>query len=240
MLPFTALLAAVQSMLAPLPATVPLGQKAEIQQIMDAPIDDASRRLEDRLAALPADARAPALLEAGFRRIRPEDSCGNFVYTKRISEKLVRGASAILCEAKRPFVLMTNESAEPLIAPVPGDAALHVPSARKTPPALVASPQIGSVTPTCETDPCGLLDGKRVVLVGWLLSGSQEALRPIEQALQQEYWQVTQPWQVGDHFTLRIYTSQKSFSAALSLRTRLRGAAGDKVDWTPLTVPAAP
>ncbi len=207
---------------------------------MEDPVDDASRRLEDHLAALPAGARAPALLEAGFRRIRPEDSCGNFVYTKRISKKLVRGASVILCEGKRPFVLLTNESTEPLIAPKSGEAALSVPSATQTPPALVANPQIGSITPTCETDPCGLLDGKRVVLVGWLVSGSRGALRPIEQALQQEYWQVTQPWQVGDHFTLRIYTSQKSFSAALSLRTRLRGEAGDKVDWTPLTVPAAP
>lgn len=136
--------------------------------------------------------------------------------------------------------LLTNELPESLNAPNPGEMAASIPPAFRATPLIVMKPQASSITPTCETDPCGLLDGKRVVLVGWLVRGSREALRPIDEPLQRGYWQVTKPRQVGDHFTLRIYTSGKSFSAAMSLRARLQGEASDKIEWKPLTVPPPP
>lgn len=201
--------------------------------------EGASDRLKDFLVRLPVEGREPALLAAGFRRIRPETACGNFVYSRQLTEKLVRGASVILCTGEPPFVLLTNEAPGPWLAPGPGEAEVSAPSAPKAPPPLVASPQIGTITPTCDTDPCGTLDGKRVVLVGWLVNGSREALQSIQAVLRQEHWQVPAPWKVGNYYRLRIYTSGKSFTDAAELPTKLRAAAGDNVEFKPLTVPAS-
>lgn len=237
MLSFVAMIFAVQALPSVVVATAP--QSTEIERIVLSSLDGASTQLEDFLIKRPVEGRESALLAAGFRRIRPEAECKNFVYSKRLTEKLVRGASAILCTNKRPFVLLTNETPGPWLVPKPDDLGVSVAVATKAPAPLVASPQIGTIMPTCETDPCGTLDGKRVVFVGWLLTGSLEALQKIEAELRSEYWQVTPPWKIGDRHSLRIYASGKSFTDAVGLGAKLRDSVGDEVELQPLAVPAS-
>ena len=112
---------------APAPSTVV--PRNEIERLVLAREERASRELEMLLARRQAEKdRDSKLIEAGFKRVRPEDPCVNYVYSRQLTKTLVRGASLILCTNRPPFILRTDESAGPWRAPKPGEPSVTVPS----------------------------------------------------------------------------------------------------------------
>lgn len=117
-------------MFAPVPPTVI--PRNEVERLVLARPESASRELEERLAHLQdKDSRNREMIEAGFKRVRPDDACAQYVYTRQVSAKLVRSASVILCDDKRPFVLRTDETPGPWFAPKPGEPSPSVPSTER-------------------------------------------------------------------------------------------------------------
>lgn len=110
-------------------ATANVVPRNEVERLVLARPDSASRELERWLAAHPEVAET-VLTEAGFKHVRPEDACGNYVYTRRFTETLERGASVILCDGKPPLVMRFDGSPGPWRAPKPGEAAVSIPRPR--------------------------------------------------------------------------------------------------------------
>ena len=126
----TAALLLAELQFAPVPPNM-LPRNA-IERLVLSRSESASRELE-RLLAEQQDQEASErqLVDAGFKRVRPDDACANYVYTRQLTATLVRGASIIMCEGKPPFVLRTDEAPGPFFAPMPGQPAAVVPSAPK-------------------------------------------------------------------------------------------------------------
>lgn len=112
-------------------AAAPAGMipRNEVERLVLARPESASRELEAWLAAHPQE-RERALTEAGFKRVRAEDACGNYVYTRRFTDTLDRGASVILCDGKPPFVMRFDASPGPFSAPAPGAPGFSIPKPR--------------------------------------------------------------------------------------------------------------
>lgn len=113
-------------LLAPVPpGVVP---RNEVERLVLARPESASRELEALLAEQQDGSRRElALTDAGFRHIRPGDACANYVYSRKLNETLVRGASVILCDGKPPFVLRTDETLGPWATPEPGRPSVVTP-----------------------------------------------------------------------------------------------------------------
>ena len=111
------------------PAPPSVTAKNDVERMVLDSAESASRELEDWLDQRRDDAdRYRELVEAGFRRIRPGDACANYVYTRQLTNTVVRGASVILCNGKRPFVLRTDETPGRWTAPRPDQPAVTVPT----------------------------------------------------------------------------------------------------------------
>jgi hypothetical protein len=114
------------------PAPLSILPRNEIERLVLAQPESASRELEDRLAGLQdREDRDQAMSDAGFKRVRPADACAQYVYSRKLTATLVRGASVILCDGRRPFVLRTDETPGPWFAPSPGEPSASTPSAPK-------------------------------------------------------------------------------------------------------------
>jgi hypothetical protein len=104
------------------------------------------------------------------------------------------------------------------------------------PPPLIMQQATEVRQPWCDTDPCGVLNGERVILVGWLVSGTPEMLKQVAAAFGSR-WQVTSPWKAGASYTLRIYTSGKTFKEAVDVSERLHSAEFGGTSIKALTLP---
>lgn len=117
-------------MLAPVPANVV--PRNEIERLVLAQPESASRKIENLLTQdQDKEGRNRALIDAGFKRVRPNDACANYTYSRQLTDKLVRGASVILCEGKQPFVLRSDETPGPWMAPAQGQPSAIAPKAPK-------------------------------------------------------------------------------------------------------------
>ncbi|MBC9031589.1 hypothetical protein IAG41_04210 [Sphingomonas sp. JC676] len=92
--------------------------------------------------------------------------------------------------------------------------------------------------PTCKSDPCITVDGKVMILVGWLVTGEQDALDRVKNALTSSYWSITAPWKTGDRLTLRIYTQGKSPDAAAGIEKRLKSLEFGRLEVKSMMIPA--
>jgi len=106
--------------------------KNEIEKIVLSPLDSATPKIKTWLAQTHDEHnREQDLIAAGFKRVRLEDVCENYVYSRQLTDKMQRRASIILCNDKPPLVLLFDEGIGPWIAPKPG-----------APSASVAAPTI--------------------------------------------------------------------------------------------------
>jgi hypothetical protein len=102
----------------------------QVERLVLARPESASRELERWLMQQNKEVRETALIDAGFRRVRPGDTCAHYVYTRPLTSTLARGASVVLCDDKPPFVLRSDETRGPWRPPGGGPS---VPTAAAPP-----------------------------------------------------------------------------------------------------------
>lgn len=111
------------------PAPADVVPRNEVERLVLAREESASRLLEDRLAGQDAQANDRDLLAAGFRQSRREDACTRWTYKRPLGPKLERWASVELCEGRRPAVMRFDGTPGPWVAPKVGEPSVSIPAA---------------------------------------------------------------------------------------------------------------